>query len=62
LCVLFLIKKEDIYKGWEASIPLHRIGAPDELAALVVFLASQASSYMTGTTIQVDGGRYTGIL
>lgn len=39
-----------------SDIPLGRVGQPAELAALVAFLASQQAAYITGTTIQVDGG------
>lgn len=38
------------------NIPLKRIGKPEELASLITFLASEKASYITGTTIQVDGG------
>ncbi|MEM7008446.1 MAG: SDR family oxidoreductase [Thermodesulfobacteriota bacterium] len=38
------------------DVPVGRIGKPEELAALAVFLASEKASYITGTTIQVDGG------
>ncbi|KPJ71504.1 hypothetical protein AMJ50_01785 [Parcubacteria bacterium DG_74_3] len=39
-----------------ARIPLHRIGKPEEVSNLVLFLASDASSYITGSTVIIDGG------
>ena len=39
------------------TIPLGRIGAPEEVASLVAFLASEASSYLTGQAINVTGGQ-----
>src|SRR6185369_4413366 len=41
---------------WEKEIPMARLGEPRELAATVAFLASERASYITGTSIQVDGG------
>jgi 3-oxoacyl-[acyl-carrier protein] reductase len=55
-------KREDIYTAWEGSVPLRRVGEPADLAALITFLASGQAGYMTGTTIQVDGGKYSGSL
>jgi 3-oxoacyl-[acyl-carrier protein] reductase len=46
---------EDVRKASVASIPLGRLGRPEELANLVVFLSSQAASYITGQAITVDG-------
>ena len=43
------------------NIPLRRILKPEELANLVVFLASERASGITGATIQVDGGTVKGI-
>lgn len=44
------------YAAWENEIPMRRLGEPTEFAALVVFLASARASYITGTSIAVDGG------
>lgn len=48
---------EAVYEGWAEVAPLGRIGEPEELAALAVFLASERAAYVHGTTIAVDGGR-----
>ena len=53
---------EEIYAQWEKAIPLGRLAEPEEFAPLVVFLASEAASYVTGVTVQVDGGFIKGLL
>ncbi|HJO38750.1 MAG: SDR family oxidoreductase [Vicinamibacterales bacterium] len=47
---------EKIRRESVATIPMGRLGRPEELANLAVFLASEAASYIAGTAIQVDGG------
>ena len=44
------------YKTWMDFSPMGRIGEPNEIASCVVFLASQASSFFTGSNLVVDGG------
>lgn len=53
---------EAIIKGWESTIPMGRLGTPEEFAALVTFLASNRSGYITGAAIQIDGGWYKGVM
>jgi 3-oxoacyl-[acyl-carrier protein] reductase len=43
-------------KGRVRQIPVGRLGKPEELAAAVAFLASQQAAFITGATLQVDGG------
>lgn len=47
---------EQLLKGLAAGVPMDRLGTPDEVASTVLFLASDASSYITGAEIYIDGG------
>lgn len=47
---------EDVGNGVVDAIPARRVGTPEEVAACVRFLASEEASYVTGTTLTVDGG------
>jgi 3-oxoacyl-[acyl-carrier protein] reductase len=55
---LWEAKSEEEKKKVVSAIPLGRLGTMEEVASVVVFLASKESSYITGITIDVSGGRY----
>jgi 3-oxoacyl-[acyl-carrier protein] reductase len=48
----------EVFAEREAAVPMKRAGEPTEVAGAVVFLASDLASYITGTVIEVGGGRY----
>lgn len=50
---------EDVVQGWRNAIPLKRGGTPEDVANACVFLASDMSAYITGQTLNVDGGMLT---
>lgn len=55
------VKKDpEMEKGILARIPLRRVGTPQEVSNLVLFLASDESSYITGSTVVIDGGWLAG--
>jgi 3-oxoacyl-[acyl-carrier protein] reductase len=49
---------EDVRKALMDRVPVQRLGAPDDIAAAVAFLASREAGYVTGTTLHVNGGLY----
>ena len=52
---------EEMIRSWESQIPLKRMAQPHEIASLVVFLASERASYITGAAIQADRGVVKGL-
>jgi 3-oxoacyl-[acyl-carrier protein] reductase len=52
---------EQIYELWAADAPVKRLGEPGEIADLIVWLASERASYITGQTVLADGGIYHGL-
>jgi 3-oxoacyl-[acyl-carrier protein] reductase len=55
------VAREAIEQRWAALAPLGRVGQPEEFADVVVFLASERASYVTGVSLAVDGGAVKGI-
>lgn len=47
---------EKVKEGALATIPMRRMGTPEEIADVAAFLVSDAASYITGAVLQVDGG------
>ena len=54
------LKDPEAQKIFAKSSPMHRIGQPDDMQGLALFLASPASSYITGVQILIDGGMSLG--
>ena len=49
-------KLNELIANYEKRVPLKRLGDPDEIANVITFIASDASSYITGSNVVVDGG------
>jgi 3-oxoacyl-[acyl-carrier protein] reductase len=47
---------ENVLKSMEEKVPLGRLGMPEEIASVYLFLSSDEASYINGATISVDGG------
>jgi 3-oxoacyl-[acyl-carrier protein] reductase len=55
------VDRAEVEERWARQAPLRRIGQPEEFANMVVFLASERASYITGVSIAVDGGIVKGL-
>ncbi|MGH9663539.1 MAG: SDR family oxidoreductase, partial [Bryobacteraceae bacterium] len=53
--------REEVEERWTSQVPLRRLATPEEFADVVVFLASERASYITGASIAVDGGFVKGL-
>jgi NAD(P)-dependent dehydrogenase (short-subunit alcohol dehydrogenase family) len=52
----FALANPALYQAWLDGTPMHRLGEPSEIASVVLFLASDAASLMTGSIVLADGG------
>ena len=52
----FGMQNSEMYKIWLEMTPMHRVGQPEEIASVVLFLASDAASLLTGSVVLADGG------
>jgi 3-oxoacyl-[acyl-carrier protein] reductase len=55
------VPPEQIYQSWAAATPVRRLGQPGEIADVILWLASERASYVTGQTVLADGGIYGGL-
>jgi 3-oxoacyl-[acyl-carrier protein] reductase len=53
---------EEVLSEMAKRVPMNRLALPEEIASVTLFLASKNASYLTGTTIQVDGGYTKGLI
>ena len=60
--LISLFPGDEKFSAVSDQIPMGRVGEPEEFAAMVAFLASQRASYITGTSIPVDGGAIKSLL
>jgi len=56
------ISIDEVLERGGKSVPMGRIGQPDDLGSLVVYLASARAQWLTGTSTQIDGGAYKGLM
>ena len=56
------LTRQDVFQQFANNTPSGRLGQPEELAALITFLASDRAAYITGSSIAVDGGLHRGLL
>jgi len=52
----YVYEDPEMYRHWVGGTPMDRLGRPDEVASVILFLASEASSLMTGSIVLADGG------
>ncbi|MCE3235387.1 MAG: 3-oxoacyl-ACP reductase [Vampirovibrio sp.] len=52
----FVEQNQEMFQRWTDSTPMSRLGQPEEVASVILFLASDAASLMTGSVVTVDGG------
>jgi NAD(P)-dependent dehydrogenase (short-subunit alcohol dehydrogenase family) len=54
-------KNPDVQRAMAAVMPMHRVGLPEDIKGLALFLASASSAYLTGQQITIDGGWTLGV-